>query len=69
MDVLSLLLLDIQVISVLLIINNPLMNMVYIFYFLMIKPRITRSKGLIYNDFPESMIYTAFQRGGIDSHF
>ena len=69
MDVLSLLLLDIQVISVLLIINNPLMNMVCIFYFLMIKPRITRSKGLIYNDFPESMIYTAFQRGCIDSHF
>ena len=50
MDVLSFLLLDIQVISVLLIINNALMNIVYIFYFLMIKPRITRSKGLIYND-------------------
>ena len=50
MDVLSVLLLDIQVISVLLIINNALMNIVYIFYFLMIKPRITRSKGLIYND-------------------
>lgn len=50
MDVLSFLLLDIQVISVLLIINNALMNIVDIFYFLMIKPRITRSKGLIYND-------------------
>ena len=50
MDVLSFLLLDTQVISVLLIINNALMNIVYIFYFLMIKPRITRSKGLIYND-------------------
>lgn len=50
MDILSFLLLDIQVISVLLIINNALMNIVYIFYFLMIKPRITRSKGLIYND-------------------
>ena len=50
MDVLSVLLLDIQVISVLLIINNALMNIVYIFYFRMIKPRITRSKGLIYND-------------------
>lgn len=63
MDVLSFLLLDIQVISVLLIINNALMNMVYIFYFLMIKPRITRSKGLICN------YLTAFQRGCIDSHF
>lgn len=63
MDVLSFLLLDIHVISVLLIINSALMNMVYIFYFLMIKPRITRSKGLIYN------YLTAFLRGCIDSHF
>lgn len=44
MDVLSFLLLDIPGYFCLLIINNALMNMVYIFYFLMIKPRITRSR-------------------------